>query len=130
MDNQIASTKEKLNYFKLFFASVISLVLSLGLILIFALTIKWFNLSDGVIAPVNIVIKILSIAVGVLIATKDGRLGIKKGAVVGSMYIVLCYIVFSALLGSFSLGISNLWDLLLGIISGAVLGVLFVNMKK
>ena len=130
MGNQTILAKEKLNYFKVIFASVISLVVSLALILVFALTIKWFNLGDGVIAPVNIVIKILSIAVGVLIATKDGSAGIKKGSFVGAVYIVLCYVVFSALLGSFSLGISNLWDLLFGLACGGILGVIFVNIKK
>lgn len=122
--------KEKTNIFKLLFASLVSAVVSLGLILLFALFIKWFNLSDGVIAPINIVIKIISIAVGVIIVTRDGKSGIKKGSMVGAIYIILCYIIFSVLLGNFSLSLSNLWDVLLGVVSGGILGVIFVNIKK
>lgn len=130
MGKIVSETQEKINIFKLVLASLVATIVSLGLILIFALFIKWFNLSDGVIAPINIVIKIISIAVGVIMVTRDGKGGIKKGSIVGASYIVLCYLIFSALLGSFSLGVSNLWDILLGVVSGGILGVIFVNFKK
>lgn len=120
----------KLSIFKLILSSIISVLISLGLILIFALVIKWFNLADNIIEPVNIVIKILSVSVGVFIITRDGSRGIVKGTLVGAIYSVLCYVIFSLLLGSFAISLTNLWDLLLGVVSGALLGILFVNIKK
>lgn len=121
---------KKINPFKVLLASVVSVLVSLGLILIFALVIKWFSLSDAVIAPVNIVIKILSIALGVMILTKDGSRGIIKGIILGVIYIIVCYCIFSLLLGAFTFSVSNLWDLLFGAGVGAICGVIFVNMKK
>lgn len=123
-------SKDKINIFKMVVSTFVAVVSSLGFILLFALFIKWFDLSDSLIKPINIVIKIISIAIGVIIATRDGKLGIKKGAIIGASYVILCYLVFSALLGSFSLNLSNLWDILFGIISGGILGAIFVNLKK
>ena len=109
---------------------IISLLASLCLILLFALLIKWLKWSDAVIAPVNIAIKIISLAVGIFYATRSGKNGIKMGVTIGVFYIVISYIIFSILLGSFAVSIKLLWDFLLGIISGAILGVIFVNLGK
>lgn len=108
----------------------VSLIISLVLILLFALLIKWFNWSDAVISPVNIVIKIISIAIGVLVVTKDGTGGALKGATLGAVYIVLCFVVFSILNGSMIINISLLYDSLLGLITGAILGVISVTLRK
>ncbi len=109
---------------------IISLLASLCLILLFALLIKWLKWSDAVIAPVNIAIKIISLAVGIFYATRSGKNGIKTGVTIGVFYIVISYIIFSILLGSFAVSIKFLWDFLLGIISGAILGVIFVNLGR
>lgn len=130
MSNFVVKEKSNINILKLILSSVVSVIVSLGLILIFALVIKWFNLGDAVINPVNIVIKLLSIALGVFIATKDGSRGLIKGAIIGVIYIVCCYVIFSSLLGSFSFSLSNVWDILFGAISGAILGIMFVSIKK
>ena len=62
----------KINVAPILMASLIAVIVSFVLILVFALLIKWLDWKDSVIAPVNIVIKLVSIAVGVLIATKNG----------------------------------------------------------
>ena len=105
-------------------ASLIAVVASFGLILLFALMIKWFGWSDGVITPVNIAIKIVSIAIGVLVATKNSNKVVYVGMIVGMLYIAISFVVFSAFLGSFSLSLNNLWDLCLGAVSGALVGVI------
>lgn len=108
----------------------VSLIVSLVLILLFALLIKWFNWSDAIISPANIVIKIISIAIGVLIVTKDGSAGAVKGAILGAVYIILCFVVFSILNGSMIINISLLYDSILGVIVGGILGVISVTLKK
>lgn len=130
MSNFVSREDERLGIFKILLATFIAVAVSLGLILLFAFTIKWFDLSDAIIAPVNIAIKIISIGVGILIVTKDGKQGIKRGAVIGASYIVLSYLIFSILLGSFNLSFANLWDLILGVVSGAILGVISVNIRR
>ena len=108
----------------------VSLIISLALILAFALLIKWFDWSDSVIMPANIIIKIVSISVGVLIITRDGKSGAIKGAVLGAVYILLCFLVFSLLNGAMIINISLLYDSLLGMICGAILGIISVTLKK
>lgn len=121
---------DRLGVMKLTLSALIAVIVSLGLILIFAMMIKWFDWSDGVIAPVNIAIKIISIAVGVLIATKNGDRRMQRGIVVGATYVVFSYICFSALLGEFSLSLENFWDLLLGVIVGGIMGVVSNILRK
>lgn len=103
-------------------ASLVSVVVSLGLILLFALCIKWFGWSDAVITPVNIGIKIVSVVVGVLMATKNANRALIVGMIVGSIYVVFSFLAFSMFLGEFDLSINNLWDLCLGAVSGAIVG--------
>ena len=130
MGSYSKTTKERMNILPVLSGIILSVVTSLVLILLFALMIKWFEWGDGVITPFNIAIKIISIAVGVFVATKDGKNGLKKGAVVGVFYIMLSFLIFSILLGSFSLSVKFLWDLLLGLLGGVILGVMCVNLKK
>ena len=108
----------------------VALIVSLVLILLFALLIKWFDWSDGIITPANIVIKIVSIAVGVIFITKDGNKGALKGAFMGLIYILMCFLVFSHLNGSFIFSISIVYDALLGLVGGAILGVIAVNLRR
>ncbi len=108
----------------------VALIVSLVLILLFALLIKWFDWSDGIITPANIVIKIVSIAVGVIFITKDGNKGALKGAFMGLIYILMCFLVFSLLNGSFIFSISIVYDALLGLVGGAILGVIAVNLRR
>ncbi len=108
----------------------VAVIVSLVLILVFALLIKWFDLSDSVITPANIIIKILSIAVGIVFVTKDGKSGAKRGALLGAVYIILCFGVFSLLNKSLIIGMSLLYDFILGVASGAILGIIAVNLRR
>lgn len=123
------NTKGK-NIIKMFVGVGVALIISLVLILAFALLIKWFDWSDAVIMPANIIIKIISISIGVLIVTKDGKSGAVKGAILGAVYILLCFLVFSLLNGAMIINISLLYDALLGMIGGAILGIISVTLKK
>ena len=118
------------NILNMFVGVGVALIVSLVLILLFALLIKWFDWSDGIITPANIVIKIVSIAVGVIFITKDGNKGALKGAFMGLIYILMCFLVFSLLNGSFIFSISIVYDALLGLVGGAILGVIAVNLRR
>ena len=76
MAKSATNTYEKSNksWLNMTVGALVSIIVSLALILIFALLIKWFNLSDAVITPANIIIKIISIAIGVLFVCKDGKI--------------------------------------------------------
>ena len=130
MNANYDNSKERLSFLPVVSGVVLSLVASLILILAFAFLIKTFEWGDGIITPINVAIKIISIATGVFVATKDGKGGLKKGAIVGTLYILLSFLIFSILLGSFSLSAKLIWDLLLGLLGGIILGVMCVNLRK
>lgn len=109
---------------------IVSIIASLLLIILFALLIKWFSLPNSIITPVNLVIKAVSIFIGLNFVLKDKTKGLIKGAIFGSVYCAFAFIVFSILAGTFSIGISFLLDLLYTVSVGGVIGIILVNIKK
>lgn len=108
---------------------LVAILFSLGLILIFALIIRWASVDSKAIAPVNYAIKILSILLGVLIGFKNKQNGILKGAVVGLVYTLLSFFIFACLDG-FKSADYNWFDLIFLPIAGGISGVIAVNVKS
>ena len=127
------SVKEKLKSIKIlpyFLGSLVSLICALALVLVFALFVRFFGVTNSLITPINIVIKIISITLGVAIATKNGRKGIVKGAIVGVLFTILCQLSFAIISRSFSFGLTLLSDFALALAIGSISGIIFVNLKK
>lgn len=120
------NTSDFVQYLK---ALIVSLIITFACILIFALIIKFANLNDKFIVPVNLAIKALSIIIGTIIYTKYKTGGFKKGIIFAFSYITLAFVIFSALSGSFSLSLSLLLDYIFGIVIGIIVGVIRVNAK-
>ena len=109
---------------------LISIGVALTLILVFALVIRFADVPSVIITPINITIKTISIALGTLFATKNGEKGLVKGSCVGTIFILLAFIVFSIISKKFEIGASFLIDIGLGVVVGAITGVVFVNFRK
>ncbi len=110
---------------------LVSISISLVAILIFAIFLKFVGLSDIVIKIINQVIKVLSILFGVKVTLKrDKSKGLIKGVVLGVLYTITSYLVFSILIASFSFGLSFLYDLIFSSVVGLICGVIFVNTKR
>lgn len=121
---------KQINDFVQFLKGLISsLIVSFALILLFALIIKFTNLSDGWIVPINLVIKALSVVVGVMIYTKSRSGGFKKGIILAVSYTTLAFIVFSAISGAFSIGWELILDYVFTAVVGIIVGVIRVNAK-
>jgi len=112
--------------------SLISVSLSLIMILLFALFINFFNVSEKVILPINQVIKIISIFVGSMCAFSryNRSNGFIKGMLIGIIYTILAYSIFSILAGQMSFSITSITDMLFGGIIGGICGIIAVNIKK
>ncbi len=111
--------------------SMLSVCVSLVLILIFAFVIKLTCMSDTLIKPINQVIKVVSILIGTMfIVKKVKEKGLLLGCVVGLLYSILAFVVFSILNGGFSFDWTLLIDILFGVVTGAICGVICVNAKK
>lgn len=111
--------------------TLIALCISLVLILVFAFLLKFTNIPDTAIAPINQVIKGVSIFLGVFIGMKKSKeLGLVCGLLIGLSYTLLAFLVFSILSGSFILDITLLTDIIFGAVIGAICGIICVNIKK
>lgn len=111
--------------------TIISVVVSLVGILLFALVLKFIDISDNVIRIVNQVIKVLSILLGVRSTLKVcPTKGLFKGIIVGILYTIFAYVIFSFLSTSISFDLTTLIDLLFGGIMGGICGIIMNNAKK
>jgi len=111
--------------------SFVALLISLIGILIFALFLKFVDINDGWISPVNQVIKVVSIFFGVktFLKNSEGN-GFLKGLLLGFIYNILAFIVFSILSSTFTIDLSLLVDTLFSSIIGAICGMICVNFNK
>lgn len=130
--NLDTAKKDKFQLFVSLLSSVlVSVASTLIMILLFALLIRFFNISDAWIFPVNQIIKVLSILFGVIIILKNNNgKGFLKGILLAIVYFILSTIVFSILQGSFSFKLNNFYDLLLTALIGGIIGIIVVNVKK
>ena len=111
--------------------ALISVIVSLIGILFFAFFIKIMGISEGAIKPINQIIKAISIFIGVFLGVRiSADKGLLRGLLIGIIYTFLAFIIFSALNGKFSFDKTLLNDVLFGGISGAICGIICVNLKK
>ena len=111
--------------------SLIALSISLIGILIFAFVLRFVAISDTLIAPINQVIKGVSVLIGTIIALKKSKeMGLISGLLIGLTYTAVSFLTFSLLDGNFNLSATILNDLLFGGIIGAICGIIAVNLKK
>ena len=108
----------------------VALLTSVVGILIFAVVLKFVLLNDLTIKIVNQIIKILSVFFGVKVAIKDNKSnGVLKGMLVGSLYTIFSYLLFSILSNSFSFGLTLLIDIFFSCIFAVIFGIILVNSK-
>ncbi len=110
-------------------ATLFSLVITLIVVLILGIIIKFVHIPKNVLMPINQVIKVISMLIGCVFGIKNKRNGAFKGGVTGLLYTLLSVFIFLIL--GFSLKNSfNYIDVLLGIVIGAISGIVAVNTGK
>ena len=109
--------------------TLISVVVSLILVLVFALIAKFCALQTEIFPFVNEAIKAVSIFAGVLFAVKEQSKGLWKGIFIGILFTVVSAGIFALLGGTFSWS-GIFLDLAVGVVVGAIAGIVAVNRKK
>lgn len=100
-------------------------------ILIFAFILRFTSISDKLIAPVNQVIKGVSIFFGVFIGMKKYKqMGLLSGFLIGLIFTIVAFLMFSILDGTFCFDRTLLNDIIFGSVVGAICGIICVNLKK
>lgn len=111
--------------------SVIAVLISLALSLLFSLLAVAANLSDGSLAVFKQIARVISVFLGCFLGFKGKTDGWKKGLALGLVYSVLAVTIFSLIdTEPFAFSLSMLWDVLLGIVMGVISGIIVVNLKK
>ena len=111
--------------------ALIALCISLILVLVFAFLLKFTNLPDSIIYPINQVIKGVSVFIGVFVSLRKSKeLGLVSGLLIGFVYTFIAFLAFSILGRNFSFDLTLLTDVVFGAIIGAICGIICVNIKK
>ena len=121
---------EKNNIFQKILKGVgISFAFTLISLTIFSALLTYTSLSESLIQPVVISVTGISILAGSFFATrKVGKNGIIKGIAVGLIYILLIYLTSSLVNGgNFAFTIGSIIMILIGILCGAIGGIIGVN---
>ena len=116
-------------FFKIIKGVGISFAFTLICLTIFSALLTYTSLSENLIQPVVISVTGISILAGSFFATrKVGKNGIIKGIAVGLIYILLIYLISSIVnRGNFAFTIGSIIMILIGILCGAIGGIIGVN---
>ena len=110
-------------------SALFSLIITLVCVLILGIVVKFVAVPPTILLPINQVIKVISVLLGCVIAIKDKRNGAIKGGICGLIYTLLSVFIFLILGMSLKESFSFI-DVLLGIIIGAISGIIAVNTGK
>lgn len=128
MEN-IRGSKFSKNAIRIFKGSITAIIVTLVLLLIFAILLTYTSLQENVINPVIIVISGISILVGSSISTlKIKKNGMLNGSLVGLIYITTIYIISSITGTGFGLNIYSIIMITSSIIAGMIGGIIGVNL--
>ena len=115
---------------KIIKGTVISIILSLILLTIYAALLSYTSISESTMVPVIITITGISILIGSSISSMHiKKQGMLNGALVGLIYMLTIYILSSIFLSSFEININSIIMIAVGIVTGMIGGVIGVNMK-
>jgi len=110
-------------------SSIIAVVITLICFIIFAMVIKLFSLQETIIPAVVQVIRTICIALGGLLAARTSKKkGWLSGAFTGLLYIVWAFIISGFFENDMSMTKLVFSDILLGIVAGAIGGIIGVNL--
>ncbi len=108
--------------------SIISIVITLLALVIFAGLLTYTSIAESTIPTVTIVITVVSILIGSSLSTsKVKKNGIINGILVGLIYIGFIYILSSIIDGNFALNLQSIIMFIGAIIAGAIGGIIGVN---
>lgn len=122
-------SKEK-NIIKILKGVMISIVISILLLTIYAVILTYTSTSESTIKPVVIIITGISLLIGSFISSmKLKKQGMINGGIVGLIYILSIYIISSIWLSNFSLDLESIIMIIVSIITGMIGGIIGINIK-
>ena len=121
----------KANIIRIIKGSLLSIIVSVIFLIVFAMLLTYTSLSENTITPIVLAIVGLSILLGSYLSTKKiNKKGILNGAMVGVIYMLILYIISSVIFMDFSINASSIIMIICGIIAGIIGGIIGVNTNK
>lgn len=118
------------NIIRIIKGSVTAIIITLFLLLIFAVLLTYTNIQENIINPVAIVITAISILIGSSISTlKIKKNGLLNGALVGIIYILTIYLISSLISTGFTCNINTIIMIVSSIVAGMLGGIIGVNLN-
>ena len=118
------------NMIRIVKGSITAIILTLILLLIFAILLTYTQIKENTINPVIIVITGISILVGSSVSTlKINKNGLINGFLVGLIYIIAIYLISRITGTGFRINLYSIIMMLVSIIMGMIGGIIGVNLK-
>ena len=118
------------NIIRVLKGSGIAIILSIIILLIYAILLTYTPIQENTIKPVIIVVSGISILIGSGISTlKINKNGILNGALVGLIYIIFLYLLSSIIITNFSLTTNSFIMILVSVFTGIIGGIIGINIK-
>lgn len=108
---------------------LVAVVLSLAMVLIFAAIALWSGLDEAAIVPVNIAIRIVSVAIACWMCMRSPHYGWIKGIATGLIFTLVTYLVYSAIASDFRNNPMTVYDIAASVIAGILASVTAVNFR-
>lgn len=110
--------------------TITAVAVTIVLVIVFAVIIGLTEMEDGLIRIINQGIKVLAVFLGVRAAVPRGSDdAIRRGVVIGLVYMGLGLILFALLSGQQMTVLSYVLDVLMGVAAGGLSGMLIGSMK-
>lgn len=98
---------------------------------LFAGAVRLFKIEENAMPVVSQAAKVLCLLFGAWLSVRrHPAKGWLRGGLTGIAYILLAFVLFSAIEGDWSVGMAFVYDLLMGGVVGGVGGILFVNLRR
>ena len=118
------------NIIKILKGSILAILISIILLVIFAIVLTYTNFNENMTPAVIIIITAISILIGSQITTSSiKKNGILNGIVVGLIYVLFLYLMSSTISKNFSLNNYAIIMIAVSVAIGGLGGIIGVNRK-
>ncbi|MCX7709185.1 MAG: TIGR04086 family membrane protein [Clostridia bacterium] len=122
---------EKLNLMTIVKGIIVSYIITIPLFIVFSLLLTYTDFPEKFIPAAVIVTTVISILTAGSTATKNVRnRGWLNGSIVGLIYMAVLYLISSITFRDFGITRYVITMLVIGILAGAIGGIIGINMKN
>ena len=126
----LADNQEKNNIKIIAKGSLVSIIITIVALMIFAIILSSTGVPETAIPTVIIIITAVSILIGSSLSmTKIKKNGIVNGALIGLIYIVFIYLLSSIVERDFSMSLYSIIMIVGSILAGALGGIIGINKR-